>query len=327
MRALVSVSLFVSALAGCSGGGAPSGPPPARSDLAEGVVARVGTEVVTANGVARIASAQGIDVASARDLAIRDALLANEARSSGVADRPDVQKRIDAVLARRLLRQLLQEADRMGPTTDGELTEVMKRRWLELDRPEGFRTVHAVVRFAEGADAATKGRAEAVAQAIAQALAPVAESARKTPSPPPEQLASGVKDPIVAAFRGAVDGVSRDGFEVVVEDLPPVTPDGRVLVMNGGAVEESFAKAASLLAQRGDTSPLVATTYGVHVLLLLERTPASIVPAEERRKLVRDEVLWSRAAALRSRLLEGLRRDVLVEGGADALLALVPIER
>ncbi|MDI1478257.1 peptidyl-prolyl cis-trans isomerase [Polyangium sp. y55x31] len=324
---LVSLVSLVVAAAGCGGSGGPSGPPPERGTLAAGIVARVGQEEVNEGTVTRIATAQGVDAAAARELAVRDALFASEARSRGASNDPDLERRVSAALARRLLHQLLAEADHQGPVTDAELARVMERRWIELDRPEGFRTVHAVVRFAENADAATKSRAETVARAIREAVLPVSASARTITRPQPKRPLEDVNDPVVASFRSAVDGVDKDGFEIVVEALAPVTADGRLIRPEGGTLVESFARAASELAARGDTSPLVPTSYGVHVLVLLERTPASIVPLEERRRLVRDEVVWGRASAARSKLLEGLRRDVLVERNAESLLALVPIER
>jgi hypothetical protein len=203
----------------------------------------------------------------------------------------------------------------------------MARRWIELERPEGFRTVHAVVRFAENADATTRARAEVVARAIREAVVPVGESARTIARPPPKRAGDEVNDPVVASFRSAVDTVDKDGFEVTVEALAPVAADGRMIRPEGGTLVESFARAASELGARGDTSALVGTSYGVHVIVLLERTPAAIVPVEERRRLVREEVLWGRASAERAKLLEGLRRDVFVERSAESLLALVSIER
>ncbi|WP_338046750.1 peptidyl-prolyl cis-trans isomerase [Polyangium spumosum] len=322
--ALVSL---VATAAGCGGGGGPSGPPPERGTLAGGTVARVGREEVNEGTVVRIAAAQGIDLVAARELAIRDALFASEARARGATNDPELERRVSAALARRLMHQLLSEAEQKGPVTDAELERVMARRWIELDRPEGFRTVHAVVQFAENADAATRSRAEAVARAIHEAVLPVAASARAITRPEPKRPFEDVEDPVVASFRSAVDGVDKDGFRTVVEALPPVTADGRLILPDGGTLVESFARAASALGARGDTSPLVATSYGVHVLLLLERTPARVVPLEERRRLVRDEVVWGRASAARSKLLEGLRRGVLVERSAEPLLALVPIER
>ncbi len=49
----------------------------------------------------------------------------------------------DGELARRLLRRILADA-RDAPLTEAELGDAAARHWLEVDRPEGFRTVHAV---------------------------------------------------------------------------------------------------------------------------------------------------------------------------------------
>jgi len=321
----VLTAAFVSGCGG--GGGGPSGPPPERGDLAEGLAARVGREDVTAVSVLRISKAQGVEATTARDHAIRDALFASEARASGLAEEPEVEGEVRGVLARRLLLQLLDEADRMGPVSDAELEEVTKRRWLELDRPEGFRTVHAVVRVPANASAEVRARAEVVAKAIQAAVAKAADVARTKGRPAPLRPNDEIIDPAAEAFRLEAQAVSHDGLEVTIETLTPVSADGRLVASNGGALEVAFAKGAAQLAARGDVSALVTTSYGVHVIMLLERTPSSIVPVEERRRLVRDEVLWSRASALRMKLLQSLRRDVSVEPTAEALVALVPIER
>jgi peptidyl-prolyl cis-trans isomerase C len=319
---------IVAALPGCGGGGAAtSGPPPERGTLAEGLVARAGREEVTADSVARIARAQVIGPELARERAIRDALFAAEARARGLDASPDVERSVDALLARRLLQQMLVAADAQGPVTDEELRLATARRWLELDRPEGFRTVHAVVRVAAGADATTRARAEQVARAIRADVLSATAVAREHPAPVPARPADVEKDPAVEEFRRAAGAGAREGLEVLVETLPPVAADGRMLTLDGGNLDEGFARAAASLAGRGDLSEVVSTSYGAHVILLLERTPSSIVPAEERRSRVREEVLWSRASAARAALLEGLRRDVVVERSADALLVLVPSER
>jgi hypothetical protein len=296
--------------------------PPRSGELESGVVARVGQQLITADGVGRIAAVQGVGVAAARDLAIHDALFAAEAKANRMDAEPSIQQMINAALARRMLRKLLDDADRAGPVTDEELEQVMKRRWLELDRPEGFRVVHAVVRTKEGADEATRGRAEIVARAVREAVMPVVQVAKST-----SQSTDGAADPVVEAFRKAADAVAKDGFEIKIESLPPVAVDGRLLVMEGGGLEKAFADGASKLEARGSLSDIVSTSYGFHVLLLLERIPEARVPVEERRTKVRQEVLWGRASAARSKLLQGLRRDVMVERNVDGLLVMVPVDR
>lgn len=307
-------------LAGCGDKADESVVAPVESGTLEaGVVARVGSERIFSDDVARIAASQGVSVAAARDLAIRDALYGAEAKAQGMDGERDMQLVINAALARRALRKMLDDADRAGAVTDEELERVMKRRWLELDRPEGFRVVHAVVRTKENMDEATLGRAKVVAQGVHDALMPVAEMAKTTPQP------RDAADPVVDAFKRAVDAVARDGFEIKVEALDPVAADGRVLSMAGGGYEKPFTEGAAKLDARGALSEIVPTPYGLHVLLLLERIPEARVSLDERRKLVREEVLWMRASDERKKLLERLRANAFVGREVETLLVMVPV--
>jgi len=290
-------------------------------ELESGVVARVGTERIFADEVARIAVAQDVDVSKARELAIRDALFAAQAKADGMDAKTEMQLVVNAALARRMLRKMLDDAERAGPTTDAELETVMKRRWLDLDRPEGFRVVHAVVRTKDGADEATRVRAAAVARSVRDAVLPVAAMAKTTP------LSREQVDPVVDAFKRAVDGVERDGFEIKVEALEPVAADGRVLSMSGGGYEKAFAEGASTLTARGELSEIVLTAYGCHVLLLLERIPEARFSLEERRQSVREEVLWMRSSAARKKVLENLRPGAFVGREVETLLVMVPVDQ
>lgn len=291
--------------------------PPREGALRTGVVARVGEVEILAESVARIAAAQGIGAREARDLAVRDALFASEARA-GWFDRGPARVAIRGALARLALRDILAEAMRAGPVTDDELRDATARRWLELDRPPGFRTVHAVVRLDENADGTRRERALAIAEAVLRAVASVVSA---DPAPPP----AGASDPLVESFREAARTVPHEGFELIVEPLPPLAADGRVLEPGGRELDTDYARAASLLVERGEVGPPAVSRFGVHVIMLLERLPASGVPVEERRRLVRDEVVAGRARAVQNRLLEGMRQDSTIDHGVDAQLALVPV--
>src|SRR5262249_1125580 len=146
---------YLLCLAGCDRGSAPT--PLSRGGLPPGlpgppgVVARVGGKDVTADAVARIARAQGVDAAPALEIAVRETLFARGAEARGLAGTSDVKLAREGDLARRTLRRVLAEA-RATPPTEAELRDAAERKWLDVDRPEGFRTVHAVVRFAPGDD-------------------------------------------------------------------------------------------------------------------------------------------------------------------------------
>src|SRR5262245_66512647 len=107
LRAL-GVALALSACSGRTDSPQP-GPAPASGALRSGVVARVGSVEIPAETVGRIAAAQHVDVAAARDMAIQDALLASGAKASGLDAKRDVQFAIDALLARAMLRERSEE--------------------------------------------------------------------------------------------------------------------------------------------------------------------------------------------------------------------------
>src|SRR5262249_6993751 len=154
---------------------------------------------------------------------------------------------------------------------------------------------------------------------------PVRDLAGTIPRPVGDPGAKPLEDPITDPFRHAVDGVKKEGFTIVSEELPPVTADGRI-VGAGGRLDDSFARAAATLAERGDVTQPITSPYGVHIILLLEVLPSQIIPPDERRRLVREEVLVDRAHASERALLERLKGNADIDRNADALLATVAVE-
>ncbi len=302
----------------------PPSPPSGAGPLGAETIARVADLPIHADQVARIAAAQSIPVTEARDLAIRDALLAAEARARGVDADRQVELAASGILARAIVKEIAASAEAQGPVTDAELDEVTARHWTELDRPEASRAVHAVVQPKKGASPDARAAALALAEAIRRAIAPAVDAARR--SEPPPQDPRGPEDPVIAVFRKAAADVPSGDLEVRVEALAPVVADGRTL-NEGERYDETFAKAALQLTKRGDVSPVTETSFGFHVLLLLERIPGHTVPREERRAMVRDEVISARARAAKDQLLAGLRKSAAIDRSVDAALALVPVDR
>lgn len=322
---------LVAGIAACPSGAPPSGGGSAPSGaLGPSIAARVGALEIPIETVARIAAAQAVEPARARDLAVRDALFASEAESRGISDDLSMRAAIRGSHARALLHDFYAAALRAGPVTDAELREATERRWFELDRPAGSRTVHAVVRLNEKDGADRRAKALEIAEAVRAAVAPLSsspEAAREpssssadpsTPAAPPE-------DPLITLFKARVASVPHDGFEIIAEELPPVTADGRVIEPGGFTFAPEFAAAAAALSRRGDLSPPVASPFGLHIILLLERTPPRTRSADERRKLVVRDVVAQRARAAEATLLERLRKQASVDPMADAALALVPV--
>jgi hypothetical protein len=303
---------------------APPAPAPASTagPMSAAAVVRVGDVSIGADQIARIAAAQKVSPAEARDLAVRDALFASEARARGLDASSDVEQQARALFARVLMQDIMTAAEAKGPVTDEELDEVTARRWVELDRPDAARTVHAVAMLKEGATADARAKAAALAEAIRKAISPAVEVAQRTE---PQKDPKGPEDAANAAFRKAANEPPKGGIEVRVESLSPVVEDGRTL--DGGTFDKAFARAALALARRGDVSPVFETPYGFHVALLLERIAGHSIPREERRRLVRDEVVTIRAHHAKESLLATVRPTASVSKSTDALLALVPVDR
>jgi peptidyl-prolyl cis-trans isomerase C len=296
-------ALVVVACLSCSGEPRPVA---TRAALPPGVVASVGGDLVRAETVARIASAQGIDRAAARDLAVRDAVFAAALRSDprhsasvAVAER--------AALGRALFEILEKQAEELGPVSDAELVELATERWTELDRPPSVRTAHAVVLVKKPEDAAA-------ARALAERLLPAVRGATST-----------------AEFLSRAHTVlATPPLEIVAEELSPVTEDGRMWDPRAkpgtkfGTVDKDFARAASALANPGDQSPIVKSAFGYHVILLEERIPEQRTTLDERRALLGGEVVARRARKLLEKTLERLREStpLEVERTADGLTAL-----
>jgi peptidyl-prolyl cis-trans isomerase C len=296
---------FVASLLSCS----PESPPvTARDRLPPGIAASVGSDLVEARTIASIASAQRVDPAHARELAIRDALFAAAVRANPLhADSVTVAER--AVLGRSLLEGMQRQALEVGAATDAEVSELTAERWTELDRPPSVRTTHAVLLVEKPADSAP---ARAVAERLAAALRGIAASAE---------------------FIERAQAFPAEPFKVKAERLSPVTPDGRIWDFGAPpgthfpTIDLDYARAASALARPGDQSPIVKSAFGYHVILLEERLPEARPSLEERRALLRDEILSRRGKKLLEGTVARLRQGTPVEvvRAADSLTALVSL--
>jgi peptidyl-prolyl cis-trans isomerase C len=161
----------------------------------------------------------------------------------------------------------------------------MEIRGFELSHGELWRTDHALVEVRAEAPPEARARARALAEELhRRALALPLPRTREAF----EQLARSV----------LADATHR------VERLPPIDRSGRYL---RGRLLESFARGATQLAQPGDVSSVVETSYGYHVILLIERLPAQERPMEQVRAQVQGELLGRLRHQALERLLEALR--------------------
>jgi len=301
--------------------------------LPEGVVARVGSLDIAVTTVAAIAERQQVSLEQARERAIYDALMAGGARADLAPQ--VVAAAEDRVLARALLRGLWAQAQQT-PISEAELAEAIERRWTELDRPVGYRTVHAVVHSDVAADEAHHRRAKALAEQIRKAVGPPTSAARLEPIPERSESAqfrrgAGPADPLATAFLTAAKQVGTDGLKVDAQLLPPITAKGypieRDNIRTSASYDPAFTAAAAGMTSRGELGEVVKSAFGYHVILLLEITPAKHVSRRECLELLEDGLLSQRGRQARAELVERLQQSqqAAIVTNADALMTHVRI--
>lgn len=338
MRRLIGFATQALVLSACGEGQAPSDGTSTR--LSGGMVARVGSAEIAAGEVAAVATARHLDSVAARRATVRDALFAEAAVADAEVPVFDVEAR---VLARAMLDALSRDA-RSEPIDEDEFNNWTLARFIDVDRPEGFRVVHAVILIDADVSEPTQRAAREHAEGLrSKLLTPAASAAAK---PAPVRLGRDVflsrpglvEDPIAETFRETVNEWKHDKFETRYESLGVISADGRYLDYARSPWDRllpDFARAAARLQRRGDVSPVVETEIelenakrmrGYHVIVLLERTPAFKLSPDEARAVLRPEIHQSRARLAKLRLLETLRgqTNIVLERNVDAQLAAMP---
>jgi hypothetical protein len=283
--------------------------PTVTTTLDPSTAALVGQQSIELQTVERIAAKHNLAASQALELAIEDALLAEQAKASLPPYAPASHLERLA-LARSILEQILADARAKGPPTPEELKQVIDGWWWELDRPEMFGVTHAVVRLGKTATAEKAEQARVLAEKIRSAV-----------------LGSTTHQ----EFKTRAEAVERTGLKVKVENTSPVAGDGRTVDLRrppkrGGATgrfDAQFAAAAAALRDIGEISPVVKSAFGYHVLMLTERVPAQRAPQE----VLEQEVFTQRASKAQGELLASLRaaNTVVVLDQAPALTGLIRV--
>jgi hypothetical protein len=246
------------------------------------VVARVGNVALPPSLVADVARAKGSPATVALEELLRDALAAQGGVARGLDRDPTVSWQSTSALARRVPVQLLDVASAQGPPSDDELALVSVEHAVVLRSPN-LREQDALE----------------VAAAIRNAVLG-ARSAEE--------------------FQGRANAVAHPHAQVIVQGVGPFGADG--IDSSGGSLDAGFVAAAFALRAPLETSPVVASPFGWHVIQLVERTAANGSLADRARELgpavVRMRARMRLDALLRARTE---RAKIEISPAADALMA------
>ncbi len=296
---LLRLALVLPMVFGCSG--RPAAGDATHASLGGDTVARVGGLDVAGSTVLAVAAERGVSPDEALALLVDDAVAAKGALARGMNRAPNVLLETSAARARSTIARARGEATRSQPNDD-EVRALSATHWLDVDRPETMVVIHAIAVRPKKPDAVAEAAAKGVAAAIAAAVAGASDA---------------------ADFEARARAVPTSGAQVEVERLDPFTADGRVASAAGGMLDGGFVAGAAALQAAGSTTGVVESSFGWHVIRLIERLPPRIVPFEERRRAFADEVYALRTRDGLGKVLAAARarEPVVVANGIDDLLA------
>ena len=260
----VSVALSIVCLSGCAPGEERAGPESSVSDGGVARVARVGERDIRAADVRARMELDGLEADAALDSLVTETLLLAAAEKSGLSPDEEASRKADRVMVRTLLRDLEQTNEPSDVPIELVRADFEAHR-ERYQRPERRAATHLL------AKADTPEARRLVADAL--------------------RRARGADDP-VAVFRAAAEDAAGDtAIEVVVEELPLMTPKA--------SIEKPFVDALFAAKSTGLLEDPVKTTYGWHAIYVRD------IEAGERRTLKDVE------RGIRERLAQQARLETL----------------
>lgn len=197
----------------------------------------------------------------------------------------------------------MDEARKKGPPTDEEITKLSERFWSEVDLPPTARVVHAIV--------LDRG-----------------EEAKKVVQSIREQVLSAESPADFDKRARAAYAASGTSLKFTAEELPAFAPDGRI-PNSPSSMDKAFAEGAFKLSRPGDTSIPVQSSFGWHVIRLIEMLPERRMPMETRRVAFAEEAYKMRSQEMLDAILKPLRatNEVTISPAAEELMRGVAIPK
>jgi PPIC-type PPIASE domain len=240
------------------------------------VISTVDGHPITVGEVQAFANVSGVSPRDALSRLQSEALLAAEAARRGFSRDADVVE----VARRGRVQALLQQQIEAIRATDQEVAAAYQKQYARFHTQEQRSSVHALVRVREGATPEDDRAAQLEAQDILQSLL-------AAPAPP-----AGMQQ--LRRFAGERRAMS-------VQRIPPVPRDGGLV--------KPYLDALYSLSAPGIVPDVVRTSFGWHVVVVLQILPATDVTLAEAAPTLRSEIeVEARQQAL-ERLLQALRQD------------------
>jgi peptidyl-prolyl cis-trans isomerase C len=221
----------------------------------------------------------GLGRAAAREALIRAELLAAEARRRGFDRERAVSRARRDALARRLLEREAQQVT-VDSLDQAELERLYAQQRERFVHGPLRKVVHAVVRT--GKDRLEPAAAAEAARRIAAAAS-----------------TAGTEE----EFRAAVGQFKAElGKALKTESLPPFAAESRRFV-------PEFVSATFALEAPGSVSAPIETSFGWHVIMLLEELPPRNTPFGEAREIIGRELLPAERKRRTEQLFERLEQQ------------------
>ncbi len=150
----------------------------------------------------------------------------------------------------------------------------------KFQEPESMHAAHILIRLPQGADAAAKASAKAEADAILK------------------QIRGGSDFATVAKTKSQDPGSAQNG--------------GDLGFFAKGQMVPAFEEAAVKL-KPGEVSPVVESSFGFHIIKMVERRPARTVPLEEARQKITDFLKEQQANAKTVAFIDQLKAKSKIE--------------
>jgi hypothetical protein len=246
-----------------------------------GDVARVGEMRAPASLIAEVARSEHVTPTQAMGAIVDDMILAQGARSKHVDRAPAVTWAVTTLLAGRVAAELEEEANRLGPVSEDERAT--------------RRVIHAVV--LRSADLAPD-KALSIARAVERAV----------------REATSDDD-----FERRALAVLHPGARLVVQRVGSFGVDGQLA--GQGQLDPAFVAGAFALHAYGETSSIVVSTFGWHILRRIDHPELGVSEAAQLPEPSED-VLRVRVQEALQKVLrrQRERREITIESGVDEMI-------